>query len=359
MKNSPHPAVCSVAASRGSWVGRIALLGVLVCVLGMAARSAYADETLPYSLSVRTSFGTFYGVADEYVYNQDLSPDYKNSQLVWPLEPMLFSGAALSFDSVWGIFAVLDVKQGFAGKAGEMTDSDFLNGDGQRTHFSQSDSYAERSNILDFKAGWDFLRIGPLRTGAFGEFTYMDLKWSARDGYYQYPTSGQPYSTSPFIPGTYTPWSDSETKTPLYGTGIIYETAYVGAAFGVRVRADFSSAFSVDGSFAFTPLLYCSTEDNHPLRQLDFYSSLSGGFMIEPRVGVEYGVLPRARLRLDVGYRYAWGLKGDLTVVNTGTSDFSTSYPLVAGPDSTVTFKNDSGADLSLLDASLMLSISL
>jgi hypothetical protein len=161
------------------------------------------------------------------------------------------------------------------------------------------------------------------------------------------------------VPGTYTPWSASETKTPLYGTGIIYETAYFSGAVGLRTRYVLGGGFSVDASFAFTPLALCNTEDNHVLRQVDFYSTLTGGFMIEPRAAVEYSPFAWATLRLEVGYRYAWNFKGDLTQVNTGTSDFSTSYPSVAGPNSTFKGTNDSGAALSILDAGLSLRISL
>jgi outer membrane protease len=333
---------------------------VIAALLCLAASPAQADGAAP-PITFRTGvrFGAFYGQANEIVYNQALSAGYKNSELVWPLQPMLFSGAALSIDSAPGIFATLDVRQGFAGKVGTMTDSDFLNGDGQRTHFSQSDSYAERANLLDLKVGWDFFRRGALSIGAFGAFSYMDLKWSARDGYYQYPTSGSPYTMSPFAPGTYAPWSPGETKTPLYGTGIIYETAYFGGAVGIRARYEFLGGFSVDASFAFTPLLGCSAEDNHVFRQIDFYSTLSGGFMIEPRVAIEYSPLPRATLRLEIGYRYSWGLKGDLTEVNNGSTNVSSGNPYYAGPDSAFTGANDSGASLSVLDASLVLSFSL
>ena len=135
----------------------------------------------------------------------------------------------------------------------------------------------------------------------------MDFKWSARDGYYQYPTSGDSYywdTNGNYHPGTYAPWSADETKTPIYGTGIIYETAYLGAAIGLRARYALPGGFSIDASFAFTPLLSCYAEDNHVLRQVDFYSTLSGGFMVEPRVAVEWapfaGRHPAARGRLQV-----------------------------------------------------------
>ena len=332
-------------------------LAVLLC---LAAAPLRADGEQPsITLSTGARFGAFYGLAHEFVYNQALSPNYENSELVWALEPMFFSGAALSLDTSGGLFVTLDVRQGFAGKAGLMTDSDFLNGDGVRTHFSQSDSDAERANIVDLKAGWDFYRRHALKIGFFGDVSYMDFKWSARDGYLQYPTTGSPYTMSPFVHGSYTPWSPDETKTPIYGTGILYESTWLGFALGVRSRYQFQDGISVDASFAFTPLLRCSTEDNHVFRQLDFFSTLSGGFMIEPRVAVEYVPFKGGVLRLEIGYRYSWGMKGDLTEVSTGVTNVSNGFPYYAGPDSTGTGTGDSGASLSILDASLGLSISL
>ena len=81
--------------------------------------------------------------------------------------------------------------------------------------------------------------------------------------------------------------------------------------------------------------------------------------MIDPRVAVEYVPLRGVTLRLEIGYKYSWGLKGDLTEVNTGTTNVSSGNPYYAGPDSTLTARNDSGASLSVLDASLALAISL
>ena len=322
----------------------------------LAAGVAFAADPPAITFTAGARFGALYGVANEYVYTQAYLPDYKNSWLVWPLQPMLFSGAALSVDTSIGFFATIDVRQGFAGVAGTMTDSDYLNGDGVRTHYSQSDSYAERANLVDVRLGWDFYRRRGLSLGAFGAFSYMDLKWSARDGYLQYPTSGNPY----WVGGpAYPAWSPSETKTPLYGTGIIYETTYVGGAAGLRGRYAFSDAFALDGSFAFTPVLSCYTEDDHVLRQISFYSTLSGGFMVEPRIGVEYTFFRKAVVRLEVGYRYAWNLRGDITQVSQGTSDFSGNPPMVAGPPTAATGTNDSGADFMAADASLTLRISL
>jgi len=329
----------------------------------LAAVPARADDALPgVSIATTAAAGVILAVGHEYVYDQNLAPNYMVSELVWPLAPMVFAGATVSIDGETGLFGSLDVRQGFAGPAGTMTDSDFLNGDGVRTHYSQSTSYAERANLVDLRLGWNLLSRDVLKVGAFGAISYMDLKWSARDGYYQYPTSGSQYtvsSTGTVTPGTYIPWSASQTETPLYGTEILYETTYLTAALGARARYALGDRFLIDASLAFAPVVDCYVLDNHVLRSLDFYSTLTRGLMIEPRVAAEWALLPSLHLRLDVGYRYAWNLKGNVTQVSTDASDFSTSFPYVAGPDSSSTGTNDSGADLSMLDAGLSLGISL
>ncbi|HET6484840.1 MAG TPA: omptin family outer membrane protease [Spirochaetia bacterium] len=348
---------------RSCAVGVAAFLALsTLAVVPAAADTASADASIPgVSVSTTATAGAFLGVAHEYIYDQNLATNYMVSELVWPLEPMAFAGATVSADTDIGLFGSLDVEQGFAGPAGTMTDSDFLNGDGVRTHYSQSTSYAERANLVELRLGWDLLSRSVLRVGAFGALSYMDLKWSARDGYYQYPTSGSSYTVSSgtVTPGTYAPWSASETETPLYGTGILYETTYLAAAAGVRARYALGDRFLLDASLAFAPIVDCYVLDNHVLRQLDFYSTLTRGFLVEPRVAVDWALLPSVRVKLDVGYRCAWNLRGNVTEVSTGASDFSTGFPYVAGPNSSFTGTNDSGADLSALDAGLSLSISM
>jgi outer membrane protease len=330
----------------------------MACILAWGPVAAKADDTQKaFSLSTTTSCGLLYGQANEYVYNQYVSTDYKNSELTWPFEPLLFVGAGLKLDTKMGLVASLDVRQGLAGKTGTMTDSDFLNGDGVRTHFSQSDSYTERAILLDLKVGYDLpMTDKAWMFGFYGGFSYMDFKWSARDGYYQYPTTGSEYywdSYGNLVAGTYTPWSSGETKTPIYGTGILYEEAYLLGLFGVHVGYKLGGGFSLGAACSVAPLALCYTEDNHELRQIDFYSKLTGGFMIEPCLSVEYAIKPGASLRLDLAYRSISGLKGDITSVQQGTSSTSSNYNYFAGPDSASTGTGDSGAFISMLDASL------
>ena len=129
---------------------RMTLLSVAaaVCIIVfLFPRSAFGQSMPQVSISTTASSGFLYGSGFEYVYNQQVSTNYKNSELDWPFQFLFYSGEALTLDTSIGVFARLDVKEGLPGKVGTMTDSDFLNGDAAqtRTHYSQSDSYAERA----------------------------------------------------------------------------------------------------------------------------------------------------------------------------------------------------------------------
>jgi outer membrane protease len=341
--------------------GWISLALILVFPV-LADAQDLPESQKSFTLSTSTNAGILYGRAFEYVYNQKIATDYKNSELMWPFKPLFYAGAGLSLSSKMGLFANLELRQAFAGKTGTMTDSDFLNGDGVKTHYSESDCYTERAVFIDFKVGYalPYFR-GPLKVSAYGGFSYMNFKWSARDGYYQYPTSGSMYSTDSngnlASYGTYAPWSADATKTPIYGTGIINEQAYLFGLLGVQASYKLDEAFTLGAAFSAAPIARCYTADNHELRMVDFYSQLSGGFMFEPSLSLEYAVKPGAALRLDVSYRQASGLKGDITQVLQGTSSTSSGGSYFAGPDSAGKYKDGSGASISMLDAKLSFSL--
>jgi plasminogen activator len=321
--------------------------------------TAKCQDAVPaFTLSTTTSVGLLDGMAYEEVYNQAVSTNYKNSELTWPFEPLFYVGAGLSLDTRSGFFATLDLREGLDGKTGSMTDSDFLNGDGVKTNFSQSDCYTERAILLDLKVGYDYPLGSGFKIGFYGGFSYMDFKWSARDGYYQYPTSGSGYyiGSNGVVqdPNPYNPWSPGETKTPLYGIGILYEQAYLTGSLGLRASYRVLDRLTLAASFSFSPLTYCYTEDNHVFRTVDFYSTLSGGIMLEPGISAEYAIKPGASLKLAVSYRTIYNLIGDITQVDQGTTSTSSGGNYYAGPDSTSTGTNGSGASISMLDASLV-----
>jgi outer membrane protease len=245
------------------------------------------------------------------------------------------------------------VQGGLPGYDGIMTDSDFLNGEGTKTHFSQSDGYSEGLIILDARLGWNF-DVGAEETFTaklfpYIEFQYLHFKWSARDGYLQYPPETAP---------PYTPWSASEPKVPVYGTGIIYQQDYYIPAVGFMGTIPLSKSVSVTASLSFSPYLWCNDVDNHVLRLIDFYTNMQGGFMLEPRASLTVKLTPRIGFTVDALYRYIAQLTGDIYTIQQGVAGIpDPSTGILPGTQSATTSKG--GASLEAGSITLSLDVAL
>lgn len=314
------------------WLSFAAVIALLA-----AARPAFGQD---FTLTTGTSTGVILGMSKELVYDAG----YKVSELDWPLLPAVYLGAVVDLTTKVGFLASIELQTAIPGRNGTMTDSDFLNGDGVKTHYSQSDSYMERVIIVTAQAGWAI----PLPSGGavtqlapFLGFEYMQFKWSARDGYLQYPP---PSETAP----PYTPWSLSTLKTPIYGTGIIYTQNYYIPMVGMKGTARLRDNLTMSLSLAFSPYVWCSDLDEHIFRSLDFYDNLRGGWMLEPWVSLTYRITPQATVTLDARYRHIANLLGDTYIVVTGTSGGQS--PL---------FANSAGASFDAVNVSLTLSYTL
>jgi outer membrane protease len=287
------------------------------------------------------------GVAKEFVYQSG----YTVSELDWPLLPVFYAGIRADFGETAGFLASVELQVGIPSNAGSMTDSDFLNGDGVKTHFSEADGDLENAVVLTAQAGWGI----PFETPGGGvwslepflEFEFIRLEWTAQNGYLQYP----PETSLPF-----TPWSPSTPQTPVYGTGIIYSQTYAIPAFGLRSTFPLMEGVTMTLSFTFSPYLWCSDQDTHLLRQLEFYDSMHGGVLLEPRLSAAYRVSSRATLSFDVLYRHIASLIGDEYAV--GISGSSQTSELAPGQQSATT-ANGGGASLDVVNMSVTLEISL
>ncbi len=159
-----------------------------------------------YPISISTSSGVMLGIVKEFVYDNG----YTLSELDWPVLPAFYAGIAVNLGDTTGFLATAELQVAIPGLAGTMTDSDFLNGDGVKTNFSESDGDIESAVLLSTQAGWGI----PIETpgGAvitfepFLAFEFIRLEWTAQNGYLQYPPE-----TSP----PYTPWSPSTPQTPV------------------------------------------------------------------------------------------------------------------------------------------------
>jgi outer membrane protease len=317
---------------------------LFVAALAAAALPAGAAGV---TLTTRSTAGVTLGVAREFV----LSGSYVVSELDWPLLPAITVGAALDLTTPAGFIATLEAQTAVPSYTGTMTDSDFLNGDGVKTHYSQSDSYLKGAAMLTAQAGWA-IPLPPDQPwtllAPFLQFEYMQFNWSAENGYLQYPPPSQ---TAP----PYTPWSPSTTKVTIYGPGILYSQTFLIPSAGLKASLRPLQALTIDMSVAISPYLWCFDVDDHLFRLVRFYDNLAGGFMIEPRLAVTLKITPRATLGLDVLYRHISGLTGDTVQVGSGAIGYASnsSNP----PGSVVVYPSSAGVSLDAVSISFALAM--
>jgi outer membrane protease len=312
----------------------------LVVLSVLVAVPLFADVTWTAS----TGTGVMYGLVKELVYSQYNGTTYTESELDWDLKPLVYARASLALGTTIGFVASLDARLGIPAKTGQIGDSDWLNvaynGNQAKTNYSQHDCYTERAIMLDLRTGWDLRAADWVTFEPFLGFGLMDFKWTARDGYLQYPPG--------WFGGTATlPYPDSSTDAvvPVSGVGIIYQQTYLVCAAGLAAKVAFGRAFSGSVSIEFSPLVLCNDLDNHEFAGKDFYDSMFGGFFLEPRISLDWQMLRNVRLSLNVGYRHIAGLVGTTTVVGTGVGY---TPGRVAG-----TYPGGAGASFDALDGSL------
>jgi outer membrane protease len=272
-----------------------------------------AEESPPklFSFSVETTLGFFYGQSEEIVY-KDADGTYL-SELLWDMKPVLYYGAGLSIElqiPSWpvGLYTAISTKIGVAGRSGFIEDRDWLDPDhDELTHFSKHDSYIYDSWFFDGDLGLSI----PLRPGktfnpaisVFGRFSYMEMKWIARDGYIQYGKNNK--SAPPFIP-----WDDSFEKQDILGTGINYSQFWIIVSPGIVADFPLSRFFALNCAFTITPAIWVAAEDLHLARKLEFLDYPRGGLALEPEIRVSFFPNSRCSLSLRVSFRYMTGATG-------------------------------------------------
>jgi outer membrane protease len=294
-----------------------------------------------YTTSISTGVGMLLGSAKEFVYDNG----YKLSELDWSLSPVLYYESRLTLSTTSGFEALIDVKSGFSGLSGSITDSDYLNYDGVKTHFSKHDCYTERAVSVDIRAGWPAITAPRIVVSMLGFLDVLDYKWSARDGYLQYPPTGQ---TSP----NYTPWSESTTKSDVVGTGIVYEQGYFALGLMLDARLKMSEGVSGTLGVGYAPIALCSDIDNHLFTGVDYYEKMSGGYMLHAEASMEFLVRPDSILSLGGSYRLIQGLIGDTRMVYTSAQNSVI-------PGTIYTFSNSAGASLSVFDMNMRMTFNL
>jgi outer membrane protease len=327
-------------------------LGRVTLVISLLSAASLFPVFADVTFTTSTGTGVMYGLATEIVYGAYNGQTYTLSLLDWPVQPLFYVKEFLAMSTTAGFAASLEVRLGVPARTGSGSDSDWLNygtnGDPSRTNYYQFDCYDERAIQLDAQAGWDIPVAAWVTLEPFIAFGFADYKWSARDGFLQYPPNWFVVPPGPGPFGSYPPAS-TDPRQPVSGTLIIYEQTYFIPAVGLSARFRIGEHLSCAVSFAFSPLVFCNDLDNHVLSTPgnDFCDSMLGGVLLEPKISVSWQMVRSARLSLDVSYRHIAGLIGTTTQVATGVG-YTPGF--VVG-----TYPGGAGATFDALDASVNL----
>lgn len=142
------------------------------------------------------------------------------------------------------------------------------------SNYSWHDNYLDKDFSCDIEGGYIFHLANWYITPSIG-FKYFNRKWTASDGYLQYPATGA--------------WSGDEQKVSLNGPVISYEQAvwypYITMELGYNHIFSNENRIKIAIRGAIYPYICAETNDIHFLRNMQFYDSLRGG------IGWNYGVI--------------------------------------------------------------------
>jgi outer membrane protease len=319
------------------------LMGCFVFIaLPVQAETAAPElPRFPYTLSAISSLGLIYGQAEEIVYKYPDSEAYL-SQLIWNMKPLFYAASSLKFSRTdprerISFFSRLTLKIGIPYKTGSVEDRDWMGTDHQDlTHFSFHNNHTQGSLFLDFSAGITFPFRRGLLLNVYGTFVYMSFSWAARDGYFQY---------SPETAEGYQPWDESIPKQNAFGAVILYSQKWMILTPGVSLYLPLFSFLGAEFSLQGSPIIFCTAEDDHLMRGIQFTDNISQGIYFEPRGKLVFFPYKKIGFSLHISYRI---LKG-----RGQTDSRSASHTESAR----LSDYDDAGAAYSALDAGLSFTI--
>jgi outer membrane protease len=326
------------AASIGSPLKPVILAIVLALAQAHSFVLAQDSGTEAWSFSMGSGLEMLYGTAYEYVY--DNVNGNKMSELDWDIKPLLTLSSVARVKS-GRIGLNLFCAAGFPGNTGNMTDSDWMN-EGTaypnvKTNYSESAAIAEHMTDLLISLSYDYPLSANLYLKPFVGFRYLNIAWQAKDGWLQYASN---------IANPSPPYNSYTTGAVynLYGLLSTYEQTYSGFIIGLSADWKISSDISLTAGIQASPLVSSSAIDNHVLRGLAFTDKMSGGYLLEPDLAIDWSPREKISFMAHLKYSLISGLKGDETLT-AGTNVNTASTGL--NPGDSITYLNSAGAAYS------------
>jgi outer membrane protease len=271
----------------------------LFCLLFVFSQKIILAQT-NLSFSFTSKAGIFVGATNEYVYEGDKCIsrlDWKDSAI-----PMLsFSG----YMTLFCAFLELKMISAVPVWNGTMEDYDFLVVDsGNPSLYSKHDAYLDKYFDASVMFGYDLHLLNWQIIPSIG-FVYRNRKWTAANGFLQYPVFGL--------------WTGKEPKQNVYGPVISYEQAVWFPIITLKVSYMLKERFLFSASGSLYPLVLGDTIDNHLLRSDQFYDTMREGFGGNMNIGFQYKFRGRNQIALEISAGYEKiELKGNTAMKKTG-----------------------------------------
>jgi outer membrane protease len=278
---------------------------VLLIQIPLYAESNKLD---PYTFSFHTMSGFMYGQGEEIVYKYTGNEVYR-SQLLWDSKPLFYWGAGLELSlskplKARGFWGELTANFGIPSESGIMEDRDWnaYNHD-NLTHYSSHTNFTQGMLLFAVKAGVSIPLFSLFHIRIFLSFSYLEFKWQAEDGFYQYAASGG-YSY-------YAPWDPSIPKIDIAGPVIRYVQNWYSLSPGVSLVIPFFK-FSFDLTYGISPLIKGSAQDNHlsPGKIYQYNDDLQGGISQEFEGSLAFSPVRRFSAGLSLSRRVLYGARG-------------------------------------------------
>ncbi|MDR0539630.1 MAG: omptin family outer membrane protease [Spirochaetaceae bacterium] len=187
------------------------------------------------------------------------------SRLDWIDNAVPFAAFSAAL-SAFNITARFGLSLSIPVKSGIMEDRDFLiAGSNAVSHYSRHNMCLDKDFTCYAELGYVF-KINTFYIFPAAGFCYENRKWSASDGFLQYPIGGGM-------------WTGSEPKENIYGTVINYEQSLWYPALSLCAGYIYNQRFDFALYGSFYPYISAESMDNHFVRSppVRFYDTITGG----------------------------------------------------------------------------------
>ena len=284
----------------------LVLLGFSVNAEDIANEVGDNDEHL---LSFGFSFGLLSGISEEIVYRGSSANSYM-SQLVWPLNPLLYLGIDAGYswlgpvnpENVFkrifsGIFIDASVKYGLPGYTGLMEDRDWRRPQTDwLTDYSVHDNKIEFAMLAGLDIGKSFRLYNEFRLSVLLSYNVMYYSFSAEGGTFLYPELDGGHF--------YTP--DPETV-------VTYRQFWQILSPGISFYGMFNNFFDIEIFIKVTPLISASSFDEHLSRTMQIINDpMYYGLYIEPGMVFTFNPpVSKFMLSFSLNYKNISGTRGN------------------------------------------------